>query len=270
MKADALASAIVEDRRNGWRPFCVVATVGSTSTTSIDPVPEIAAICTRENLWLHIDAAYGGAAAVAPEMRYILDGCDRADSLVMNPHKWLFVPFDFSAFYTRKPEVLRRAFSLVPEYLRTAQDNQVENLMDYGVQLGRRFRALKLWFVLRYFGWDGLAARIREHIRLAQQLAGWIDAHPNFERLAPTPFSTVCFRGHFKNLNEEQLNSMNEKLLEATNATREIFLSHTKLGHRYALRLAIGNLRTEERHVHRAWEILQEKLAEIRSHSVHF
>jgi aromatic-L-amino-acid decarboxylase len=271
MRADALANAIAEDRRNGWRPFCVVATVGTTSTTSIDPVPAIAEICERENLWLHVDAAYGGAAAIVPEMRHIFDGCHRADSLVMNPHKWLFVPMDLSVLYTRQPEVLRRAFSLIPEYLRTEQDQQVENLMDYGVQLGRRFRALKLWFVLRYFGWEGIAARIRAHIHLAQQLAGWIDSHSDFERMAPAPFSTVCFRAHPQNLtNEENLNQLNEKLLEAINATREIFLSHTKLREHYVLRLAIGNLRTEERHVRRAWEIIQQKSQEIRQTGVHF
>ena len=270
MRADLLAPAIAEDRSNGWLPFCVVATVGTTSTTSIDPVPEIADICERENLWLHIDAAYGGAAAVVPEMRHILSGCERADSLVMNPHKWLFVPFDFSAFYTRKPEILRRAFSLVPEYLRTAQDHEVENLMDYGVQLGRRFRALKLWFVLRYFGVEGIAARLREQVRLAQQFAGWIDTHPDFERMAPTPFSLVCFRAHPHGIDESRLNHFNEQLLEAVNATHEIFLSHTKLREQYVLRLAIGNLRTEERHVSRAWSILQQKLAEIRPSFVHF
>ncbi|MDZ7291128.1 MAG: pyridoxal-dependent decarboxylase [candidate division KSB1 bacterium] len=264
MRPEALSRAIAEDRQNGWRPFCVVATVGTTSTTSIDPVPEIATICERENLWLHVDAAYGGAAAVLPEMHHVLAGCDRADSLVMNPHKWLFVPFDLSAFYTRKPEVLRRAFSLVPEYLRTKQDAEVTNFMDYGVQLGRRFRALKLWFVLRYFGWEGIAARIREHIRLAQQFAGWIDRHPDFERMAPTPFSTVCFRAHPTGVDdEEKLNRLNEQLLEKVNATRKVFLSHTKLRDRYVLRLAIGNLRTNEHHVRLAWEIVQEKLKAI-------
>jgi aromatic-L-amino-acid decarboxylase len=266
MRPEALARAIAEDQRHGWRPFCVVATVGTTSTTSIDPVPEIAEICENKNLWLHVDAAYGGAAAVAPEMRHVLAGCERADSIVMNPHKWLFVPFDFSAFYTRQPEVLRRAFSLVPEYLRTSQDSQVENMMDYGVQLGRRFRALKLWFVLRYFGWEGIAARIREHIRLAQEFAGWIEAHPDFERLAPAPFSTVCFRAHPAGLNDEgKLNRLNEQILEAVNATREVFLSHTKLNGRYVLRLAIGNLRTEERHVRRAWEIIATQAARLAS-----
>jgi aromatic-L-amino-acid decarboxylase len=264
MKPEALAQAIAEDRRQGWKPFCVVATVGTTSTTSIDPIPKIAGICEQERLWLHVDAAYGGAAAVAPEMRHVLDGCERADSVVMNPHKWLFVPFDLSAFYTRKPQLLRRAFSLVPEYLRTAQDSQVENFMDYGLQLGRRFRALKLWFVLRHFGWEGIAARIREHIRLAQQFAGWIDAHPDFERMAPVPFSTVCFRAHPANRDDaEALNRLNERLLEEVNATREVFLSHTKLRSHYVIRLAIGNLRTQERHVRRAWEIVQEKVAKL-------
>ncbi|MCH8020757.1 amino acid decarboxylase [candidate division KSB1 bacterium] len=261
MKPEALSQAIAEDRRQGWRPFCVVATVGTTSTTSIDPVPGIAEICEREDLWLHVDASYGGSAAVVPEMRHVLEGSERADSFVVNPHKWLFVPLDLSAFYTRKPEVLKRAFSLVPEYLRTQEDDEVENFMDYGVPLGRRFRALKLWFVLRYFGVDGIAARIRYHIELAQKLARWIDEHDDFERMAPTPFSTVCFRAHPKNVNDEdELNKLNERLLEALNATREVFLSHTKLNEKYVLRVAIGNIRTEERHVKNAWELIQAKL----------
>ncbi len=264
MKPEALSQAIAADRRQGWRPFCVVATVGTTSTTSIDPVPEIAEICNREDLWLHVDAAYGGPAAVVPEMRHVLEGSERADSIVVNPHKWLFVPLDLSAFYTRKPEVLKRAFSLVPEYLRTQEDDEVENFMDYGVALGRRFRALKLWFVLRYFGVDGIAARIRYHIELAQKLARWIDEHDDFERMAPTPFSTVCFRAHPENVTDtDELNKINERLLEAVNATREVFMSHTKLDEKYVLRVAIGNLRTEDRHVQKAWELIQTKLIEL-------
>ncbi len=264
MQPEALQRALNEDRAAGWRPFCVVASVGTTSVSSIDPVPAIAEICERESLWLHVDAAYGGSPAVVPEMRWVLAGCERADSLVVNPHKWLFVPVDLSAFYTRKPEVLRRAFSLVAEYLRTAQDSEAENFMDYGLQLGRRFRALKLWFVLRYFGAEGIAGRIREHLRLAQQLAGWIDAHPDFERMAPTPLSLVCFRAHPAHIqNEEALNQLNEKLLEAVNATREVFLSHTKLNERYTLRCAIGNIHTEERHVRRMWEIVQQQFARL-------
>ncbi len=266
MRPEALACAIARDRQAGWRPFCVVATVGTTSTTSIDPVPQIAEICQREKLWLHVDGAYGGSAAVVPEMRHVLAGCEHADSIVVNPHKWLFVPVDLSAFYTRKPEVLKRAFSLVPEYLRTPEDAEVENYMDYGIQLGRRFRALKLWFVLRYFGRQGLAERIRFHIQLANQFAGWVDRHPDFERMAPTPFSTVCFRAHPTSVtHDEALDALNARLLEAVNATRRVFLSHTKLHDRLVLRLAIGNLRTRREHVEQAWSLLQSKLREILS-----
>lgn len=266
MDAATLAAAIAEDRRAGWQPFCVVATVGTTSTTSVDPVPEIAAICQREGLWLHVDGAYAGMAAILPEMRHILAGCDQADSIVVNPHKWLFTPIDCSAFYCRRPDVLRRAFSLVPEYLRTAEGEAeaVRNLMDYGVQLGRRFRALKLWFVIRAFGQEGLAARLREHIRLAQEFAAWVDASQDFERLAPTPFSTVCFRFHPQGFsNETELNRLNEALLEAVNATGQVYLSHTKLNGRYTLRLAIGNLRTTEAHVARAWELVQQEAVRL-------
>ncbi len=188
MDAGALARLIDEDRRDGRLPFCVVATVGTTSTTSIDPVPAIADVCEREGLWLHVDAAYAGSAAVVPELRHVLEGCERADSLVMNPHKWLFTPFDLSALYSRRLDVLRRAFALTPEYLRTPEQDAVRNGSDYGVQLGRRFRALKLWMILRYFGHDGLAALIREHCRLAREFAGWVEASADWELLAPVPF----------------------------------------------------------------------------------
>ncbi|HKJ70079.1 MAG TPA: pyridoxal-dependent decarboxylase, partial [bacterium] len=258
MSPDDLTGAITGDLAQGYRPLCVVATVGTTSTTSIDPVNEIADICERHNLWLHVDAAYGGAAAVVPEMRHVIQGCDRADSLVVNPHKWLFVPIDFSAFYTRKPEVLKQAFTLIPEYLRTSQDNEVENYMDYGIQLGRRFRALKLWFVLRYFGQQGIADRIRTHIRFARTMSERIGAHQEFELMAPAPFSTLCFRAHPRGMDDsERLNELNEQLLSSINGTREVFLSHTKLNEHYVLRMAIGNLRTEQRHVDRAWEIIR-------------
>jgi aromatic-L-amino-acid decarboxylase len=250
MLPDALAAAIEQDRAGGLRPFCVVATVGTTSTTSIDPVEEIAAIAERHNLWLHVDAAYAGAAAVAPEFQHILRGCERADSLVTNPHKWLFTPVDISVLYTRRPEILRRAFSFVPEYLRTAEDPRAVNYMDYGVPLGRRFRALKLWFVLRYYGREGLAEMIRNHIGWAQELARQIDAHPDFERTAPTPFSTVCFR--CKGTDDD-----NRQILEHVNASGEILLSHTVLRGRYSLRLAIGNMQTTRQHVQQAWELVQ-------------
>jgi aromatic-L-amino-acid decarboxylase len=260
MRPDALAQAIAEDRAAGVVPMAVVATVGTTSTTSVDPVAAVADICSREQVWLHVDCAYGGAAAIVPECRHVLDGADRADSLVVNPHKWLFTPFDLSAFYCRRMDVLRQAFSLTPEYLRTVEAGAVKNLMDTGVQLGRRFRALKLWMIVRYFGADGLRARLVEHMRLARLFAGWVDADPGFERLAPVPFSVVCFRAkpRDRQRSEEELEDLNQRLLDAMNATGEVFLSHTKLNGRFALRLAVGNLRTEERHVARAWELARQ------------
>ena len=258
MDSSALALAVTEDRADGWTPFGVTATVGTTSTTSIDPVPAIADVCQREGLWLHVDAAYGGSAAVVPEMRFVLAGCERADSLVVNPHKWLFVPVDLSVLYTRRPDVVRAAFSLVPEYLRTPEAALAPNLMDYGVSLGRRFRALKLWMVIRAFGTEGLAARIREHVRLAQLFRSWVEADRAFEIAAATPFSVVCFRARFDGAAAEDADRRNQALMEAVNATGQAYLSHTKLHGRTVLRLAVGNLRTEERHVRRAWELLRE------------
>ena len=262
MESAALEQAIQEDLKIGWTPFCVVATVGTTSTTSIDPVPQIADICRKYNIWLHVDAAYGGAAAIVPEMRWVLEGCDRADSLVVNPHKWIFTPMDLSAFYSRRMNVLKQAFSLVPEYLKTGQDASVRNLMDYGVQLGRRFRALKLWMIIRTYGRRGIAARIQEHMRLAQLVSGWIDADPAFERLAPVRFSTVCFRALAAD--GGNADRLNEALLNAVNATGEVFLSHTRLHGRFTIRMAIGNIRTNESVVRRAWELLKANLNQVR------
>jgi aromatic-L-amino-acid decarboxylase len=216
-----------------------------------------------------VDAAYAGSAAVVPEMRHVLQGCERADSLVTNPHKWLFTPFDLSALYSRRLEVLRRAFTLTPEYLRTPEQEAVRNGSDYGVQLGRRFRALKLWMILRYFGHEGLAARIREHCRLAREFAAWVEDSNDWELLAPVPFSVVCFRartdveGETEGARGARLDALNERLMNAVNATGEAFLSHTKLGGVFTLRLAVGNIRTTEAHVRRAWDLLNEKLAEV-------
>jgi aromatic-L-amino-acid decarboxylase len=263
MDAAALARAVAEDRAAGWTPFAVTATVGTTSTTSVDPVPAIARICERERLWLHVDAAYGGAAAVLEEARWVLAGCERADSLVMNPHKWLFVPLDLSALYTRRREVMRDAFSLVPEYLRTAEQAVAPNLMDYGVSLGRRFRALKLYLVLASFGRQGIQARIREHIRLAALFRSWVESEPSFEIAAPTPLSVVCFRARC-DAGPDEGDRLNEAVMEAVNASGEAYLSHTKLDGRITLRLAIGNVRTEERHVQRAWQLLREAADRLR------
>jgi len=257
MKPDRLAAAIEEDRRSGCVPFFACATVGTTSTTSIDPVSAIADICAREKVWLHVDGAYGGNAAVIPEMRWVLNGVERADSFVMNPHKWMFTPIDFSAFYTRHVDTLKRAFSILPEYLRTAEGSTVTNFMDYGVQLGRRFRALKFWFIVRTFGVEGLIDRIREHIRLAKLFESWVRAAPGWEVVAPVPFSTVNFRACPQDVPPEKWNELNDRILTAVNATGEVFLSHTKLNDRYIIHLAIGNIRTEEKHITRAWELLQ-------------
>jgi len=260
MRPEALAAAIDEDRRAGVTPMAVVATVGTTSTTSVDPVGAIAAICARERIWLHVDAAYAGVAAIIPEYRSLLEDAASADSVVLNPHKWLFTPFDLSVLYCRHMDTVRAAFALTPEYLKTSESSDVRNLMDTGIQLGRRFRALKLWMVLRHFGAEGIRARLAEHIRLARLFAGWVDGSNDFERTAPVPFSVVCFRAR-------ETDEFNAALLEQLNASGEVFLSHTKLGGRYTLRLAVGNLHTTERHVARAWELIQQLAAGLKETS---
>ena len=237
--------------------------------SSVDPVPSIADICGQHKIWLHVDAAYAGSAAIVPEMQNILNGCERADSLVTNPHKWLFTPFDLSVLYCRRMDMLRRAFSLVPEYLRTSEDETVRNGMDYGIQLGRRFRALKLWMVLRYFGHEGLANRIREHCRLARLFETWVRDSPDWEVLAPVPFSLICFRacpqveGKHEAERATRLDTLNENIMNSINAGGEAYLSHTRLNDKLVLRLAIGNIRTSEVHIKRFWDLLNEKKTEL-------
>jgi aromatic-L-amino-acid/L-tryptophan decarboxylase len=227
----------------------VVATVGTTSTTSVDPLPAIADRCAETGAWLHVDAAYAGSAMVCPELRWAFEGIDRADSLVVNAHKWMFTPMDCSLLWTSRPEDFRDAFSLVPEFLRTT-DEGVLNLSEYGPALGRRFRSLKLWAVLRCYGAEGLRRRIREAIRLAELFEGWVRDEPGWELCAPRPFSLVCFR-------REGSDEENEAILERVNASGEIFISHTKLNGRYVLRLAIGSDRTTDDDVRRAWDVLR-------------
>ena len=224
----------------------VVATVGTTATTSVDPIPEIARRCAAAGVWLHVDAAYAGSAAVCPEFRWCLDGVERADSVVVNPHKWLFTPVDCSALWTRRPEAFHEAFAYVPDYL--AATPEAIDIKDYGPALGRRFRALKLWFVLRWYGAEGLRALIREHVRLAELFASLIDAEPGWEVVAPHPFSTVCFR-HVERDNDE--------IARAATATGEVFVATTKLRGDTIIRLAIGNERTTEADILRAWEVLR-------------
>jgi aromatic-L-amino-acid decarboxylase len=224
----------------------VVATVGTTGTTSVDPVPELAARCEEAGVWLHVDAAYAGSAAVCPELRWCLDGCERADSVVVNPHKWLFTPMDCSTLWTRRPDALHDAFALVPDYLAATQG--AVDLKDFGPALGRRFRALKLWAVLRWYGAEGLRALIREHVRLAQLFASWVDADPGWEVVAPHPFSTVCFR---------HTGGDNHAIAERATATGQVFVAATMLRGQDAIRLAIGNARTTEDDVRRTWEVLR-------------
>jgi aromatic-L-amino-acid decarboxylase len=271
MRPDALREAIEEDLAAGIHPLAVVATVGTTSSTSIDPVPEIASICKEFGLWLHVDAAYGGVAAIVPEKREILAGCDRADSIVVNPHKWLFTPLDCSAFLVRRPEVLRAAFAVVPEYVTSDLDEleALTNLADYGIQMGRRFRALKLWMVMSYFGREGLIERLRYHLDLASRLAEQIEASEGVELVAPVEFATVCFRfrptGIAPNdpVTEEILERLNAEVMSRANAGGDVFLSHTKLRGIYTLRLAIGHIRTSAEDVAAVWDLLKVLAADV-------
>jgi aromatic-L-amino-acid decarboxylase len=258
MRVEALEAAILADKAAGYRPLAVVATLGTTSTTSVDPVAAIAELCAREGLWLHVDAAYGGAMAIVPEYRAPFAGMERADSLVVNPHKWLMTPMDCSVLWTKHPDVLRRAFSLTPEYLRTNEQDVALSYSDYSFQLGRRFRALKLWFVLRAFGMEGLRARVRHHCDLATTFANWVRAEAGWEVLAPVGMSVVCFRHRpAPSMDEDALERHNAAILESVNQSGKVFLSHTKLNGRYVLRVAIGNLRTEESHLAEAWRLLR-------------
>jgi aromatic-L-amino-acid/L-tryptophan decarboxylase len=261
MRPEALQASIAADGAAGRRPIAIVATLGTTSSTAVDPVSAIADIAERQGLWLHVDSAYAGAVAILPGRRATFAGWERADSIVVNPHKWLFTPLDASLLLTRRMPDLHAAFSLVPEYLRTLdREAPVRDYNEYTPQLGRRFRALKLWIQLRWFGLEGLRRRIEHHLDLAQAFAGWVDDDPDWERLAPVPFSTVCFRWHPPGsaTTEAELDEHNAAIMDAVNRTGEVFLSHTRLDGRFTIRLAIGNLRTERRHVERAWALLRE------------
>lgn len=269
MQVDALREAIDEDRARGIVPMAVVATAGTTSTTSVDPTAAIADVCAAHDVWLHVDAAYGGAMGASERFRWVLDGADRADSLVVNPHKWLFVPMDCSVLLYRAPEAFRAAFSIVPPYLMTPEDGVARNLMDYGVALGRRFRSLKLWFVLRWFGRRKIAAMIEHHVDLAAAFARWIDADPAWERLAPAPMSTVLYRHVPAALrgDEDALKAHNEAILHRVNADGMSFISHTVVRGRYALRMAVGNARTQGEHLDALRERLERAAGEVASES---
>jgi len=259
MRADALARAIAADRAAGARPLCVIATLGTTAAGGFDPLPEIAPICAREGLWLHVDAAWAGSALVLPEARWMIAGVDAADSFVFNPHKWLFTNFDCSACFVRDAETWVRTFAIAPEYLKTAEDAEVVNFRDWGIALGRRFRALKLWFVIRNFGVEGLRARIRAHIALARDLAERIAAAPDFEILAPARLALFCFRYRPQGMAEgAALDALNARLLDVLNDSGRVYLTHARLNGAYAIRFCVGQTATERRHIEAAWSLIQE------------
>src|ERR1051326_5428106 len=260
MEVDQLRRAIADDRAQGFRPMAVIATVGTTSTASVDPVAEIARICREEKIWLHVDAAYGGGFALLPELKWISDGWTAADSIVLNPHKTFFVPLDFSVLYLRDLERLRRVFTLVPEYLRGDTVEAEKNYMDYGIQLGRRFRALKAWVIWRSLGREGIVTRLREQIRLANLLAGWIKKDARFQLAAPVSMGVVCFRciDDKSSRHNEAKADRNALLVERINASGRAYLTETKLGGRTVMRIGFGNVLTTEGHLRNAWELIRE------------
>lgn len=258
LRPDALEAAMVADLAAGIRPACVVATIGTTSSTAVDPVRAVAEICRRHGAWLHVDAAYAGSAAILPECRRYFDGIELADSFVFNPHKWLLTNFDCSAYFVRDVEMLIRTFGASPEYLRTAHDDRVVNFRDWGIQLGRRFRALKLWFVIRSYGVDGLRRMLREHIALAQEFRGWVEAEPGFEVLAPSPFGLVCFRHRPEGIGDEtSLTDHNRRLIGRVNGTGSAYLTHTSLAGTFAIRVVVGQWRTERTQVEAVWRLIR-------------
>jgi aromatic-L-amino-acid decarboxylase len=257
MNVDALERAIAADLKEGCTPLCVVAAIGTTGSTAIDPLRPIAEICRKHNLWLHVDAAYAGTALLLPEMRWMIDGIELVDSFVFNPHKWMFTNFDCSAYFVADQEALVKTFEILPEYLKTAEGTRVRNYRDWGIQLGRRFRALKLWFVIRTYGVSGLQDMVRTHIELARSFAENVQETADFEILAPVPLATVCFRYHPRGVGDEsRLNSLNSALMDRLNAGGRLYLTHTKLGGRVALRLVVGQTQVAQRHVAEAWSLI--------------
>jgi aromatic-L-amino-acid decarboxylase len=259
-----LEKAINTDIQNGFRPVCVVAAIGTTGSTAVDPVEDIARICSTYKIWLHVDAAYAGTALILPEYRYLLKGIDKADSFVFNPHKWLFTNFDCSAYFVKDSESLINTFKLVPEYLKSQIQEHVNDYSNWGIQLGRRFRALKLWFVIRSFGVNGLRQKVRHNIALAKELKSLIEEHELFELLAPVEFGLVCFRFHPCGIDDTDiLNRMNEQLLLAVNATGKVYITHTKLDGRYTLRMVTSQTNIERSHIEQAWNLLVKTAASI-------
>ncbi|MDH3252424.1 MAG: pyridoxal-dependent decarboxylase, partial [Ignavibacteria bacterium] len=265
LNPQALARAIDDDTAAGLTPLCVVATLGTTGSTAIDPLDEIAEITHRRSIWLHVDAAFAGSALVLPEYRWMIRGIEHVDSFVFNPHKWMFTNFDCSAYFVRDPATLIRTFEIVPEYLKKRTASPVKNYRDWGIPLGRRFRALKLWFVIRNFGVEEIRARFRHHIALAKELEEEINSSPDFELITPRTLNLVCFRYRPAGIDDEQeINRINELLERSLNESGRLYLSHTKLGNRYTLRIVIGQTNVQRRHVVEAWKFLREEARSLK------
>lgn len=264
MISEKLGETIVGDKNKGFQPACVIGTVGTTSSTAVDPLAQIGAICRRHNVWFHVDAAFSGTAAILPEKKWLLDGMERADSFVFNPHKWMLTNFDCSAYFVRDEGALIRTFEIHPEYLKTGVDAEVKNYRDWGIQLGRRFRALKLWFVIRSYGIEGLQKIVREHIRLAEMFKDWVEQEERFELMAPVPVSLVCFRLN-DGRDEDQLNELNKEFLERLNQTGKLLLTQTSLREKYVVRMSIAARLTKEKHVQEAWELIRTTAEELLS-----
>jgi aromatic-L-amino-acid decarboxylase len=259
MDVVSLRNAIKEDVESGLKPCCVIATLGTTGSTAIDPLPEIASICKEFGVWLHVDAAYAGTALLLPEYRWMIAGIEYADSLVFNPHKWMFTNFDCSAYFVRDKEALIRAFEILPEYLKTPTRGLVNDYRDWGVPLGRRFRALKLWFVIRSFGVEKLKSMVKKHIDYAFWFEQQLNHTPEFEVMAPRTLAVVCFRYHPLGTDDQAvLNSINEKLLSSINSSGKAYLTHTKLNGNYTIRMSIAQTRVEMDHVEKTWELIRQ------------
>ena len=255
LNADALAECLDRDIRTGFTPLMVIATLGTTGSTAVDPVAQIATLCQKHQLWLHVDAAWAGTAMILPEYRWMADGLKLADSFVFNPHKWMFTNFDCSAYFVRDQKTLLKTFQSVPEYLKT-KTKGVNNYSEWGLQLGRRFRALKLWFVIRNFGVEGLQKKVRNHIQWATELAEIIESQEDYQLLAPAPLSTICFRYHPAGLSEPRLDTLNQQLVERLNDTGLIYLTHTRLNGKYTIRLVVGQTYQQKSDIDKAWNLI--------------
>jgi aromatic-L-amino-acid decarboxylase len=264
MDIASLKEAVIADLANGLKPLCVVVTLGTTGSTAIDPLKDIAKICSTFQLWLHVDAAFAGTALILDEYKWMIEGIEQADSFVFNPHKWMFTNFDCSVYFVKDKDALINTFSIQPEYLKTKTAGKVNDYRDWGIQLGRRFRSLKLWFVIRNFGVNGLKEKIRNHIELAKELENSIIQSKDFEMVTPRTLNLVCFRYKPQNIiDEEQLNNLNESLMQKANTSGKLFITHTRLNGKYTLRMVIGQTRVSKSNVMNAWKLINRSVKAI-------